>query len=963
MLHTAFICDENFVIPTSVAISSLIHNNPQKELKVHVVTPGVSEQAEKTLRGMSTNNSEVIVYNVENDLNSMSTSGLFDGIPANHTALMKFNLPLILKDVDKLLYLDGDLIVNGDISPIWDVELGDDLVAGVCDSIAEWHMQKLGLKKYFNSGVMLLNLKKMRDENYSQKLIDYRQNGFNCFMDQDTFNAVFKNRVKYLDFKYNTMYSVLETKSADEIASFYGMKRRTVNELIDDSVILHFSSSKKPWKYILPGLCLLYGKYVSLSPFKGHEFAYLGKAKSICEEEKFIRYADLTEDKKISVIVPAHNVEDSVKACVDSIVNQTLKDIEVIIVDDASTDSTPEIIDEYAKKDSRVRVIHCETNVGTCKARKLGVEISTGRFIMFVDGDDSIRLDSCEKLYNEMLVNDYDILQFKTAVVANGSNENVVKDFEKYINRSFGFLTSEELIEKSFVKKELSRNLWNRIYKGNIVRCAMRDLADGYYLKSEDLYTSLLIAFESKNIGFTDTEGYIYSMGLGITSTTSAISVDKYKNICTGIDVVKCIADYICEHHNDKKYLEMMTSLFTHCFTESNWWLQYVADVDVEQCLDICFTKYDALLPFVENEMMAISLAKALDAMFLTVKKAFALIERRVSDFISKISSNEEIFEKYSHIYHNRIMNDKGAVNIAVNILNKDFPYLVVLLESIYQSRREDKFYNIYVFGNGIYNKNMDRTHKYNTENMSVRFVNNCNGVSTNIRRGIDGNLAYKAYAMYFLQYLDKVIYLSYDSTVIGDISKLADIDLDGKIFAAVHDYSLDNGEQIASSYATNLLLIDRVAFKKRNVVEAYFASNSKENERGFLNKEFAGMIKPLDLRWCFKWQIPYKHLNGKITTEYDIIQWGSDDKPWKSPHRIYADVFWKYARSTDFYEEILYENSSHRQIAVPKQEELAYHQRSLWERFKIGCREIGFFATVKKAIKKAFRKVFKRRR
>lgn len=91
--------------------------------------------------------------------------------------------------------------------------------------------------------------------------------------------------------------------------------------------------------------------------------------------------------KKISIIIPIYNVEKYLKRCIDSIVNQTYKNTEIILVNDGSPDNCGEICDEYAKIDSRIKVIHKE-NGGLSSARNAGIDISSGEYIMFVDSDD-----------------------------------------------------------------------------------------------------------------------------------------------------------------------------------------------------------------------------------------------------------------------------------------------------------------------------------------------------------------------------------------------------------------------------------------------------------------------------------------------------------------------------------------------------------------------------------------------
>ena len=101
---------------------------------------------------------------------------------------------------------------------------------------------------------------------------------------------------------------------------------------------------------------------------------------------------------KVSIIVPVYNVEKYLPSCMDSLLNQTLTDIEIILVDDGSPDHCPAICDEYAKKDHRIRVIH-KKNEGLGYARNSGLETATGEYIAFVDSDDYVALNTYEKLY------------------------------------------------------------------------------------------------------------------------------------------------------------------------------------------------------------------------------------------------------------------------------------------------------------------------------------------------------------------------------------------------------------------------------------------------------------------------------------------------------------------------------------------------------------------------------------
>lgn len=139
------------------------------------------------------------------------------------------------------------------------------------------------------------------------------------------------------------------------------------------------------------------------------------------------------EQQLISVIVPVYNVAEYLPECVDSIINQTYKNLEIILVDDGSTDACPDICDEYAKRDSRIRVIHKE-NGGLSDARNAGLDICTGEWIGFVDSDDYISPFMYEKMYAIAIKNSADVVacyatrDARVKLDSNGSFNTLVFD-------------------------------------------------------------------------------------------------------------------------------------------------------------------------------------------------------------------------------------------------------------------------------------------------------------------------------------------------------------------------------------------------------------------------------------------------------------------------------------------------------------------------------------------------------
>ena len=133
---------------------------------------------------------------------------------------------------------------------------------------------------------------------------------------------------------------------------------------------------------------------------------------------------------KISIIVPMYNVEKYISKCLDSLVNQTLKDIEIIIIDDGSTDNSANIVKEYMKKYNNI-ILLSQKNSGQAVARNNGIRKATGEFLCFVDSDDWIDLEMCEKLYN---YNEKDIVYSKFIYYYDQNKQIIPIDLYKKVN-------------------------------------------------------------------------------------------------------------------------------------------------------------------------------------------------------------------------------------------------------------------------------------------------------------------------------------------------------------------------------------------------------------------------------------------------------------------------------------------------------------------------------------------------
>ena len=214
---------------------------------------------------------------------------------------------------------------------------------------------------------------------------------------------------------------------------------------------------------------------------------------------------------KISVIVPVYKVEKLIGRCIESLINQTYKDLEIILVEDKSPDKSGQICDEYAKKDSRIKVIHKEKNSGVCDTRNVGLKAVTGEYIGFVDSDDCVETDMFEFLYNNLINNDADISTCATTFIRN--NKTIVN------SGTFNKLCEpEEAIYNSFYGPASSLHVGNKLYKKEIFDKIQFDVTTLY----EDAFILPRIFMMCKKIYMSSTPKYKYffTISESITNTT-----------------------------------------------------------------------------------------------------------------------------------------------------------------------------------------------------------------------------------------------------------------------------------------------------------------------------------------------------------------------------------------------------------------------------------------------------------
>jgi len=304
-MNIVYITDDKYFVNTCVSIVSVLKTCTGD---VHIyVCVNKEEFTQYYLADCMLNQYENIdLVEVDiNSINDLSINGNSSYVSA--TALIKFWLPSIFSDFNKILYLDGDTIVQNDLSQLYEQNLGDNFVAAVMDPLVQHsHVDILGIEesKYFNSGVMLLNLEEMRKNDVTKQLIGYKENGYNVFMDQDALNVVLKERKLLLPIKFNFLTTLTDAYTLSELRSLCNIYE-SHESILQSMHILHCTGPIKPWKVYARYISDAYMFYYNLLPFDVEEL----------ELESPIHYMKRTMrmDNAIELLVPYDKIKADTK--------------------------------------------------------------------------------------------------------------------------------------------------------------------------------------------------------------------------------------------------------------------------------------------------------------------------------------------------------------------------------------------------------------------------------------------------------------------------------------------------------------------------------------------------------------------------------------------------------------------------------------------------------------------------
>lgn len=220
------------------------------------------------------------------------------------------------------------------------------------------------------------------------------------------------------------------------------------------------------------------------------------------------------EQPLISIVIPVYNVEEYLVRCLESVIKQTYTNLEIIVVDDGSTDNSGRICDEYKEKDERIKVIH-KLNGGLSDARNFGINVTRGEYIAFIDSDDWVSLDYINCLYSIIEKDDYDIAicDFIRRKGKDKVNKRSREKLEIYCNK--------EAI-RELLYQRISSSAWAKLFKRDLWKDIQFEVGKLY----EDVIPIYLIFQQSKKIIKTNQCSYYYFYREG-SIVTQKFSINK----------------------------------------------------------------------------------------------------------------------------------------------------------------------------------------------------------------------------------------------------------------------------------------------------------------------------------------------------------------------------------------------------------------------------------------------------
>ncbi len=588
------------------------------------------------------------------------------------------------------------------------------------------------------------------------------------------------------------------------------------------------------------------------------------------------------ENKEIlvSVIIPVYNAALFLEQCLNSVINQTLKDIEIICVDDGSTDNSVEIVERYMKVDNRIKLFK-QSNKGAGAARNYGLKFAKGKYVHFLDSDDWLDVSAYEKTVNIIEEAQGDICVFLYIRYDNKKNtERKVELFK---------IDSEKYVVTNFKKEywhfcNTSVVPWNKLYSRN-------------FLNSIGAYFDEIICANDRAFYFQ--------------VITAAKKIIKYP-------------EYLIYYreNNDNSLVGKGREKHFDCHLKANTRIFEIGN------------KYsDEIYKRIINMNMLDLFSFFTKSNKESKHKNFILIKQLLKDNLRGIDFNS--FKDRSWFPNGKIAllndelpKDKRIIPIVFATNNAYAPFLDIAILSLISKKSNNAYYDIYIFETDLCELYIKKLEAHHGDDYRVNAINlkaKLKGNEFAIRAHYSKEMYYRILIPELLYHYDKVLYLDCDIIIMRDIVDLYDTDMTGYTIGAIHN-ALNNSMfryvknmlhlDTSKYFNSGVLLINIDEFTKEKVRTKCFDSlKVKDNlvcpDQDLLNLACRDNAKLLDSGWNYQWhsllpgadkveQVSEQSIKNAYEKKY-IIHFTSGKKAWSFPEYDDSAMFWEYVSFSEF--------------------------------------------------------------
>ena len=299
-----------------------------------------------------------------------------------------------------------------------------------------------------------------------------------------------------------------------------------------------------------------------------------------------------SEEIKVSVCISVYNGERFLRKCLDSVVYQTIKQIEIILVNNGSTDLSLEIMNDYRERFPNMVRVFSQEDRGLAQGRQTGIDNVRGEFVAFLDADDYLSKDACEKMYDSAVKHNVDIVEFMTLM-----DGKVIQSKHK------GIKQTSKILQDYFLNDGIPSMLWLRLYKRSLF---IKPVLPNIYVNNEDVFALPCLLFMAKDIYYLKEQLHYYNTDnvesvMNVVNSKTSNEEKIIENRVKSLNVVRHLKNFIGINNINKKYLEEF-NVFT-ARTVLNFCLIEFKSLSIGSSIKIAYEETDVNLNDLNNSL------------------------------------------------------------------------------------------------------------------------------------------------------------------------------------------------------------------------------------------------------------------------------------------------------------------------------------------------------------------------